>query len=300
MSVTIKRILEISNKSYLRVEHQQLKVEQNGEVVSTVPLEDVGTILLNHPAIVLSMRVLQLCAEKNVVVITCDPQHSPSALNLPLWDAHSLHSKVLSDQIRLNSKRAGQLWKLIVREKLLQQSLTLERFKLKSLGVRRYRERVTIGDKANIEAHAARLYWRTLFGPDFRRDRTVEGVNTLLNYGYGVFRAALARAVVGTGLHPSLGLHHTNQYNSFNLVDDLIEPFRPWVDEIVMIMQSTGQSNLDSQDTKRQLLGLVSGDCFWKNEKLPIEVALQRYLSHFKKLLTSDERVFMFPQRYES
>ena len=155
---------------------------------------------------------------------------------------------------------------------------------------------VKSGDPSNIESQAARIYWGTLFGPTFRRDRTEEGINALLNYGYTVMRAAVARALVGTGLHPSLGIHHRNQYNSFALADDLLEPLRPLVDIQVFQLASEGkEKNLDVEQ-KKSLLECLSWQVYMKEEKNPLMVALHEYAAGVRRTLAGEIKQPLIPK----
>ena len=179
-----------------------------------MPVEDLGILILDHPAITHTQPLLTACLENNVVVILCDIKHLPTGILIPL-EGHSLQGKTFISQTQLSEPTRKRLWQTIIQSKIRAQAQTLigavgDNGSLSPLGAK-----VRSGDPDNIEAQAARLYWRKLFGEDFRRDRNMLGTNALLNYGYAIMRAAVARAIVGAGLHPSLGLHHHNQFDSF-------------------------------------------------------------------------------------
>ena len=288
----IKRTLEISNPAYLKAHKQQLIIEKEREVVASVPFEDLGVLLLSHPQIVLTQAVIAACHEVNVVIIHCSSKYLPISLTQPIA-FHSLHTKTLREQIALSTVRQKQLWQQIVIEKIHQQLHTLSRFGKTHTEIERLAKSVHSGDKHNHEAQAAQKYWKTLMGKDFHRDFEETGVNQLLNYGYAIIRAAVARAIVKTGFHPSLGLNHHNQYNSFCLADDLMEPFRPWVDEITL----NQQSHHLNQETKANYLQVLATDVLFKERHMPFMVALDYFVALVKQAYQDKTIQLEFPQR---
>jgi CRISPR-associated protein Cas1 len=254
----IKRIVDISEKAFLRLENNQLVIEKEGKTVGSVPVEDLGALILQNSAIVITQAILVSCQKHNVVVIFCDEKHLPYSLLLPITDAHTLHSKVLKNQVAATKPMKKRLWQQIVKQKILNQLETLDKAGTPLAAMARLSKAVKSGDPANVEGQAAKLYWRALFGNTFRRNSEAEGINAILNYGYAVIRALVARAVVSSGLHPSLGLHHSNQYNGLALADDLMEPFRPWVDWEVYLMTKSDIRISVNKATKQILLGLMS------------------------------------------
>ncbi|MBI5893695.1 MAG: type II CRISPR-associated endonuclease Cas1 [Deltaproteobacteria bacterium] len=254
----IKRIIEISNPARLSLKNQQMVVEREGFETTTVPIEDLGVLILDHPAVSHTHGLLTACSENNVAVVICDRKHMPSAVFLPL-DGNSLHSKTIAEQIQIKEPTRKRLWQEIIQAKIRGQSKVLHQAVGDGSPLPQFAARVRSGDPENLEAQASRIYWQKLFGPDFRRDPDGSGINILLNYGYAIMRAAVARAIVSTGLHPSLGLHHHNQYNSFCLADDLMEPLRPAVDMKVyeLCKTLTGEPEL-TPDTKRFILEILN------------------------------------------
>jgi len=179
-----------------------------------------------------------------------------------------------------------RLWQQIVSQKIEQQVKTLESVDKNSLHLQRMIKKVKSGDPENIEAQAARKYWSTLFGSDFRRNIDEPGINALLNYGYSIVRAMTARAVVGAGLHPSLGIFHQNQYNGLCLADDLMEPFRPWVDWQVYRLASDINNELDiNRENKAGLLSLPSKQVNYGDRSMPLMVACHYLVNDFKKAI---------------
>lgn len=288
----IKRTIEISHPAYLKRQLEQLVIEQQGEVAAKVPFEDLGVLILAHPQITVTQAVLSACTENNIALIHCDQSHLPAGLTLPLSN-HSLHSKVIKMQAGLGKVRRKQLWQQIVREKIFQQAETLRRLNKNHKPLYALIDKVKSADSGNMEAQAAQRYWKLLVDKDFRRNPQAEGVNTQLNYGYAIVRAMVARALVGTGLHPGLGVNHTNQYNSYCLADDLMEPFRAWVDEITM-KQTEGGLN---QATKSEYLTVLAQTVLYQKRKMPLMVAVGEMTALFKQAYLDKKLVLRFPQR---
>ena len=292
----IKRTIDISRPGYLYVQHQQLCVDRDDETVARVPVEDLGILILAHPAIVVTQAVITLCQQHNVVVVFCDGKHLPISVALPLWEGHSLHTKILRSQISMTEPTRKRLWREIVQEKITQQIVTLEKAGVGATGLRRLRNSVKSGDSSNCEAQAARQYWPALMGETFRRDNETGGANSLLNYGYAVVRAMIARAIVGTGLHPALGLHHSNQYNGLCLADDLMEPLRPWVDWEVFKMTRRDPTPEVNKTSKQALLGLLASDARLGQRVMPLMVASHSMAAGLKAAMNEKLRL-NFPER---
>lgn len=288
----IKRIVDISEPAYIHLKNQQLLIDKDGETVGSVSIEDLGVVILEHHQIVVTQAVIIACQKNNVAIIFCDEKHLPYSLLLPLNDANSLHSKILRQQIEMTKSTKKRLWQQIVVHKIKQQSKTLERAGKHSVQLKRLVTRVKSGDPENIEAQAAKKYWGLLFGDKFRRDIDEPGVNGLLNYGYAIVRAMIARAIVGSGLHPALGVFHQNQYNGLCLADDLMEPFRPWIDWLVFdLVMKSGHGDIQiNQKTKAIFLSLPSDSVQYAQKKMPLMIACHYLLADFKK--TFDESRF--------
>jgi len=295
----IKRVLDVSSKSYIHTQNEQLLIEQNSVVVGKIPIEDIGVLLLDHPAIIMSQAAIIKCQKKNVVVIFCDEKHIPLSITQPVSGAHSLHTKTLQQQFKASTATKKRLWQLIVIQKIKSQAKTLDLCGIESVVLSSLSKQVKSGDTQNHEAQASRIYWPTLFGKNFKRNPDSDGINTLLNYGYAVVRASVARAISGTGLHPALGVFHCNQYNNFCLADDLMEPFRPWVDRIIYLnFNHTSKTNIElNQQTKKILLSLLSSDVTYKQKSSPFFVAIQLYVSGFKTSLITNQKQLDFPLR---
>jgi CRISPR-associated protein Cas1 len=227
------RIIDISRQATrLRVDLNRLIVEQDGEEQAAVLLDDISALVISHPAVSCTHAVLSGLMAAGGAVVVCDQRHMPTGLMLPL-QAHYAQAERFRRQARLPVATGRRLWQQVVRAKIRAQASVLERRAGGDAGLRALVRHVSTGDKGNVEARAAQCYWPALFGRGFRRDREGGDQNRHLNYGYAVLRAVVGRAVCAAGLHPSLGIHHHNRYDAFCLADDLMEPFRPLVDEAV-------------------------------------------------------------------
>lgn len=293
----IKRVIDISEQSYLHVEQQQLCVDRDKVTIARISIEDLGILILQHPAIVITQTVIMACQQNNVAVLFCDEKHLPISVTLPLWEGHSLHTKVLREQMAISEPTRKRLWQQIVRAKIAEQALTIEQAGANVAGLKRLRSKVKSGDPENCEAQAARQYWTLLMGKAFRRDPDEPGVNSLLNYGYTVMRAMVARALVGTGLHPSIGLHHKNQYNGLCLADDVMEPFRPWVDWQIYKMLQDEVEPVIEKATKQDILSMLSQEVTFEGRKMPLMVAVHSLVARLKQAHTDKSVSLVYPER---
>lgn len=286
----IKRVIEISSQAYLFLKDSQMIIERAGLETATVPIEDMGVLILDNHSIVHTQGLLTACFENNVAVIICNAKHMPGAVFLP-FDGNSLHTKTLALQVQITEPTRKRLWQEIVKAKIRAQAEALRRVTGTNGPLAKFAEKVKSGDPNNLEARAARFYWQRLFSDTFRRNPDADGINSLLNYGYALIRAATARALVGTGLHPSLGLHHKNQYNHFCLADDLMEPLRPIVDLRVYALAKckTTEPKL-TPEVKRAILEILGTDIFINAQRLPLIPALQRYAASVRKVICGEAK----------
>ncbi|MEM6329506.1 MAG: type II CRISPR-associated endonuclease Cas1 [Planctomycetota bacterium] len=260
----IKRTIEISREpAHLAVRNEQLTLRRDGAVVGQAPCEDLGVVVVDHPQATYSHHALTKLADAGAVVVLCGRDHLPAALVLPIAD----HTQVvwrLADQINASRPLKKRLWQQLVVAKVRAQAFNLSGRLPAHRKLLAMAQEVRSGDPTNVEAHAAKLYWRSWLHDagdhhdnPFRRDTDGAGLNAFLNYGYAVLRAAVARALVAAGLEPRLGLHHASRGNAFCLADDLMEPFRPLVDDRVREMYRQGYDTLN-QPAKAELLGLLA------------------------------------------
>ena len=263
------RILDISDSGCrLRVENRQLLISRDEGVPASIPLEEVAALVVSQAYTTYSHAVLSGLAEHGGVLVVCDSRCLPCAMMLPLY-GHSLQAQRLAEQIAVTKPVRKRLWQAIVQAKVRNQAAILQGSRGEDAGLSAMAERVRSGDPDNIESQAARVYWARLFGGlDFRRTPG-EGnpPNHFLDYGYAVLRGIVARSICGSGLNPTLGIHHRHRDNSFCLADDLMEPFRPLVDRAVvnLIKAGFGQEELNRK-TKGLLLEPLLGRITWQGE----------------------------------
>lgn len=293
----IKRVVEIASPARLSLTNGQLIIEREGfKNPASVPVEDMGILILDHPAIVHTQGVFQACFANNVVVLVCGKNHLPGSVLMPL-DGNALQTKTIAGQVNCPEPVRKRLWQAVIKAKVSAQANVLKRTTGEAGPLVGYAARVKSGDPDNVEAQAARIYWQRLFGDEFRRERDEVGVNSMLNYGYAIVRSAIARAIVATGLHPSIGIHHRNQYNAFCLADDLVEPLRPAVDMLVYEASKTGQLELElSPRTKKMLLAVLNMDTFVGGRKLPLMTATHYYAASVRKVICAEEKQAEIPE----
>ncbi|MCD6416203.1 MAG: type II CRISPR-associated endonuclease Cas1 [Planctomycetes bacterium] len=252
----IERIVDISERpARLSVRHGVLVVEQTDSDPATIPLAEVAALVVSNPRVRYSHAVLSGLAAQGGLFITCDEKHLPVAMLLPLQN-HYVQVERFACQAGASRPLKKRLWQQIVRAKIRAQAAVLLELRGHNAGLPALVRRVRSGDPENVEAQAARRYWPALFDdPAFRRRAGAEDHNRHLNYGYAVLRAMVARALCACGLHPSLGLHHHNRYDTFCLADDLMEPFRPLVDRAVARLVDESDADLVmGKETKASLL----------------------------------------------
>jgi len=291
----IKRIIEISSApAYISVKDMQLVLKRKGEVVGSIPIEDIGVLIVDHPGCTYSHAALNELLANNVAVVICGKNHHPNGLLLPL-DANSLQSERFRVQIAAKEPTKKRLWKQLVQSKIKHQAWCLEQCHCKGGdGLRFLASKVKSGDVGNHEAQAAARYWKLLLGDEFRRSRDGLPPNGMLNYGYTILRAAVARALCGGGLHPSFGLHHHNRYNAYPLADDVMEPFRPIVDREVFNFWKKGETNV-TPELKQALLSILSQDVFLAGEKRPLMNALHFLSANLLRALAGDDQCLIIP-----
>ncbi|MEX1001532.1 MAG: type II CRISPR-associated endonuclease Cas1 [Crocinitomicaceae bacterium] len=292
----LKRTLFFGNPYHISTRDLQLHVvEKDTGEIKTVPVEDIGFIVFEHPHITFTQSVMQLLAENNTAVIFCDQKFHPSSMLFHL-DTHYIQTEKFKHQINASEPLKKQLWQQTVKQKIVNQAdvLTMQQKDAEALYYKA--KQVKSGDSTNEEAKAARQYWTRLFGESFRRERFGEAPNPALNYGYAILRAATARALAGTGLLCTLGIHHRNKYNSFCLADDVMEPYRPFVDETVYSMHHGGLDCLDlGKAEKAELLSLLTRDVIMNEQVSPLMVALSRTCSSLAKCFEGSARKIVYP-----
>ena len=299
----IKKSILIENKTSITTKNLQLIIKSEMRE-STIPIEDIGFIVLDHQEIYLSLPAMNLLVENNTSIIICGKNHLPNAMLLNL-NSHHIQQEVFKYQINASVPLKKQLWQQTVVEKITNQGLLLHKITSKPNTLNFLASKVLSGDTTNMEGVAAQHYWKSFFDMsdseltkqiDFKRERFGDYPNNFLNYGYAVLRAATARALSGSGLLNTLGIHHKSKYNAFALADDIMEPFRPLVDEKVYdIMQRYDEQELNTT-IKAELLQVLTRTVYFKDEKSPLMVALQKTASSLQQCFMGKRKKIKYPK----
>ena len=293
----IGRIVEIADDqrhlSALRGFMLVHSTEGAREELGRVPLDDIAAVIANAHGISYTNNLLVALAERGAPFVLCAANHNAVGMLLAL-DGHHLQAQRIEAQITARQPTHKRMWAAIVKSKLEQQAAALQAAGAPSAPLAALVRKVKSGDAGNVEGQGARRYWTLLFGDGFRRERSAGGVNAMLNYGYTVLRAATARAIVAAGLHPSIGLHHSNDANAMRLADDLIEPFRPIVDLKVWGLQREGEEHL-TPDVKRALVHCLYADMHTSAGATPVMVCMQKLAVSLAQVYLGERRELELP-----
>lgn len=300
----IKRTLYFGNPAYLNLKDCQLVVTfpndqgmANSGGHNCIPVEDVGLVVLDSKQITITHSLLNALLANKAIIISCDDSHHPIGMMHSL-DAHSEQTKRMAAQVECSEPLRKNLWQQTVSQKLLNQTDVLKWRNQPYEPIQRWSRQVRSGDPENLEGRGAAHYWSHLFPeiPIFTRDRDGKCPNAWLNYGYAILRATMARAIVGAGLIPSLGIHHRNKYNAYCLADDLMEPYRPLVDVAVcQLIESQGPSDELSKAVKQALLSIPAQDVRMDGERSPLMVAMQKTAVSVVKCYLGEARTVLHP-----
>lgn len=294
----IKKSILIENKSSISIKNLQLVIKSEIRE-SSIPIEDIGFIVLDHQEIYISLPAMNLLIENNTSVIICSKNHLPNGMFLNL-NSHHTQQEVFKNQINATVPLKKQLWQQTIVEKISNQGLLLQKITGDKNAFEFLASKVLSGDTSNMEGVAAQQYWKSFFEIDFKRERFGDYPNNFLNYGYAILRAATARALSGSGLLNTLGIHHKSKYNAFALADDIMEPFRPVVDEKVFeIMQNYDEQELNTK-IKSELLQVLTRTVYFKDEKSPLMVALQKTASSLQQCFSGDRKKIKYPKLWNS
>ena len=292
----IKQTLLLTSPVALSLKYGQLVITSKEEDKSlTRPIEDIGFVVIDNPMISLTVPLLNELCKNNVAVIFCDNKQMPQSMLMPL-EANSTLQESYRFQLDASIPLKKQMWKQLVEAKIKNQAALLDRVGKEGNELRPFYMNVKSGDSDNREGAAAHIYWPRLFDGGFKRDREGVPPNAFLNYGYSVLRAAVARAIVGSGLFPAFGIFHRNRYNAFPLADDLMEPYRPFVDEIVFNLSKQSQGiELDKQ-SKAKILRVLFADVNIGKVTRPLEVALSITTASVVKMFKGDVQKLSLPR----
>ena len=293
----IKRTLFFSNPYYLSIKNKQLIItdKDTGEI-KQAPVEDIGFVILDNPQITITQWVMQEMAENNVAVVFCDKKHLPSSMLFNL-NSHNLQNEIFRSQVDVKEPLKKSLWKQTIEIKIKNQALLLKKLDKDYKQMLVYANNVKSGDTTNQEAQASRYYWKHLFDlVNFKRERFGMPPNTTLNYGYAILRATVARALVGSGLLPTLGIHHHNKYNAYCLADDIMEPYRPFVDEIVCkIIDEYPNYHIMTKEIKAELLQLLTVDVRFDNMKRPLMTGVSTTTASLARCFAGTQKKILYP-----
>jgi CRISPR-associated protein Cas1 len=305
----IKKTLYFGNPIYLSLRNAQLvlrkpdadKLEESfkQDAERTIPIEDIGVVVLDNRRITITTGAMEALLGNNCAIITCDSTNLPVGLMLPLC-GNTTQSERFRNQIDASLPLKKQLWQQTIRQKILNQATVLNKNTgaiVKNMQV--WANEVKSGDPDNLEARAATYYWRNLFPtlPNFVRGREGDPPNNLLNYGYAILRACVARGLVGSGLLPTLGIHHHNRYNAYCLADDIMEPYRPFVDDLVInIMQEYPDYSELTLSIKAALLTIPSLDVMLDGKRSPLMIAVGQTTASLAKCFNGELRKIAYPE----
>ena len=308
----IKRTLYFGNPAYLSLRKEQLVVSIpeviksdtlpdnfKKDAVATFPIEDIGVVVLDHRQITVTQGLMEKLLENNCAMITCDSKRMPAGLMLPL-EGNTTQSERFKDQINASVPLKKQLWQQTVKAKIENQAHILRN----STGsivknMQKWAADVKSGDPDNYEARAAVYYWSNLFADIGGFTRNREGIppNNLLNYGYAILRAVIARSLVGSGLLPTLGFHHRNKYNAYCLADDVMEPYRPFVDQLVFEIVQTNSGNLElDREIKAKLLNITVLDVVMNGQRSPLMIAARQTTASLFQCYAGELRKIKYPE----
>ncbi len=304
----IKRTLHFNNPAYLSLQNSQLQIDLphlkilgEKEAKKTVPIEDIGLVLLDHQQITITHGCIAALLENNAVLITCDHTHHPTGMMLPI-DGHNTQSERFRYQIEASQPLKKQLWQQTIQAKILNQAAVLFQRHVPCENMLHWAKAVKSGDPDNFEGRAAAYYWKNVFPEKvkFFRGREGDPPNNLLNYGYAILRAIVARALVCSGLLPTLGIHHRNKYNAYCLADDMMEPYRPYVDQIVLGIIDRSENFLElGTSIKTQLLNIASVDVQLEGKRSPLMVGVQSTTASLAQCYEGTVRKINYPQLFQ-
>ncbi|SFC70741.1 CRISP-associated protein Cas1 [Flexibacter flexilis DSM 6793] len=296
------KTLYFGNPAKLHLRLSQLVIHQpNAETPHTTPLEEVGIVILDNPQITITQALVTEMLSQNIALICCNSQHLPTGLMLNLH-GNTLQSAHFREQIAATEPLKKQLWQQTVQAKIRNQATLLEMLQRPAQPLWRWAEDIKAGDPDNKEARAAAYYWKHLFEEDADFRRSPDGLppNNLLNYAYAIVRAMVARSLVASGLLPTLGIFHRNQYNAYCLADDIMEPYRPFADALVLGLLRRNPELADSLDgltpaIKREVLGIVTQDVWHAKQRHTMSAAIERSTASLAKCFARKSKTIFYP-----
>lgn len=291
----LKRALFFSTPFCLSLRNEQMVIhtKEAPDMQKSVPIEDIGVVVLEHQQTTVTLPLLNALSDNNVAVIFCGDNRMPNAMLMNL-DSNKTQGESYRAQVEASEPLKKGLWKQIVEAKIRNQAALLRKVGKDGDKLKPYYMNVKSGDTDNREGIAAKIYWTELFGREFVRTREGEAPNNLLNYGYTILRAAVARSLMGSGLLPAFGIFHRNRYNAFPLADDLMEPYRPYVDELVYNLHTAGKSQL-TKEVKGELLRILFADTRFDKVLRPLDVGLTFTSASLAKCFAGTQKKLLYP-----
>ena len=291
----LKMTLAFTKPYHLSLKNSQMiiRTKDGSGTDTSVPVEDIGFVILENQETSITMPLLNALADNNVAVIVCSDKFMPNAMFLSL-DSNSTQGESFRAQLSASEPLKKNIWKQIVEAKIRNQAALLRKLGKDGDVLKPYYQNVKSGDSDNREGVAAKLYWDKLFDGEFMRFRTGPSPNEMLNYGYTVLRAAVARSLTGSGLLPAIGIFHKNRYNAFPLADDVMEPYRPFVDEIVFYLYANGENSLNKY-SKSEILKLLYADTFFENVTRPLDIGLSITTASLAKCYNGLQKKILYP-----
>lgn len=308
----IKKTLYFGNPAYLSFQNRQLvikKPDSKGDMpdfgypdtytlIKTIPVEDLGIIILDHPQITLTQVLISNLLDNNCSIVTCDSKHLPTGLLLPLT-SNTVQNERFRSQLESSLPLKKQLWQQTIQAKIKNQAAMLYYTSgQKHTNMHIWANSVKSGDADNVEARAAAYYWKNLL-PDkagFVRGQYEDDPNSLFNYGYAILRAIVARGLVGSGLLPTLGIHHHNRYDAYCLANDIMEPYRPYVDKIVVDILQQGFGDSLTLTNKQRLLSIATEDVLIDGDRRPLMLAVSQTTASLAKCFNGEQRKLAYPE----
>lgn len=291
----IKQSIMFTRPTSLSLKDNQLVIKlKDADTTVTRPIEDIGVVIVDNAQVSMTVPLLNALVDNNVSVVFCDNRQMPKSMLMSL-DGNTTLQESYTCQFEASAPMKKQLWKQIVESKIRNQASLLAKLDKDADALKPYYMNVKSGDTDNREGLASRVYWPLLFGSDFKREREGFPPNQMLNYGYSILRAAVARALIGSGLYPAFGLFHHNRYNAFPLADDVMEPYRPFVDEIVYHLYFDGAISVLDSKSKHELLRVLFADVSICKLTRPLEIALSITTASLLKVLKGEQKALSLP-----
>lgn len=305
----IKKTLCFSNPAYLSLKMNQLMIripntldlygKKSNELDTSISIEDIGIVVLDNKQITITQGVIEKLLANNCALITCDDSHLPVGMMLPL-SGNTTQNERFRNQIESSLPLKKQLWQQTIQAKIYNQAKVLKLIKgIDARNMFAWINNVKSGDSENLEGRAAAYYWKTLFSniDNFTRERDGVFPNSLLNYGYAILRAVVARALVISGLLPTLGIHHHNRYNAYCLADDIMEPYRPYVDILVCELMSENSSiQIVDAEVKKKLLAIPTTEVIINGKRSPLMVAVSQTTASLYRCFSGEQRKLVYPE----